>query len=281
MSLEETIQRILSNRPDLTWQEVIEMIEEKERNAKGFLTRESAARAVASELGIEPSKSTFRKDMLINNLVSGLNDVTIVARVILVNPLQKFVRSDGVEGRARRLLIADKTGQAKTVLWDDKADLTNIENLTGLIVRFSHGYVRLGLDGRPELNIGLKGNLELAPPDVPKDEFPPLTSFTKRIGELTGKEIIVNVLGAVGEVFPMSTFEREGGGEGKVRHLELKDDSGTVMTVLWNSKVDELSTIRSGTILEVFRAKVRESSGGRFELHVDSSTDTAILNKKP
>jgi len=281
MSLEETIQRILSNRPDLTWQKVIEMIEQKERNAKGFLTRESAARAVASELGIQPSRSMFRRDMSICDLVSGLNDVTVVARVILVNPLKKFVRSDGTEGKARRLLIADKTGQTKTVLWDDKADIQNIENLTSLIVRFSHGYVRLGLDGRPELNIGSKGNLEFAPPDVSKDELPPLTSFFKKIGELTGKERIVNVLGAVGEIFPMSTFKREDGGEGKVRRLELKDESGMVMTVLWNSKVDELSVIRSGTILEVFRAKVRESNDGCLELHVDSSTDTAILNKEP
>jgi len=280
MLLEEIIQRVLSSRPDLTREEVVGMIEKKEKDAEGFLTRESAARAVAAELGIEPSEATFRGDVLIGDLVSGLDDVTVTGRVIMVGSLRKFVRPDGTEGKVRRLFMADRTGEMKVLLWDIKADMPKMENLTGQIVRFLHGYVRRGFGRRLELNIGSRGNLEIAPPNVSEDECPPLADFIKKIGELTATERTVNVFGVVGQMSSASTFEREDGGEGKVRRLELKDESGTVTVVLWNSKVDELSEIESGTLLEVFNAKIREAADGRLELHAESSTDIAILDKE-
>lgn len=278
--LEEVIQKVLSSRPDLTREEVVEMIEKKEKDAKGFLTRESAARAVAAELGVEPSEATFRGDVLIGDLVSGLDDVTVTGRVIMVCAPRKFERSDGTEGKVRRLFIADRTGEVKVLLWDSKADMPNIGNLTGQIVRFLHGYVRRGFGRRLELNIGSRGNIEIASPNVSEDECPTLADFIRKIGELTATERTVNVFGFVGQMSSASTFEREEGGEGKVRRLELKDESGTVTLVLWNNKVNELAEIESGTLLEVFNAKTRESADGRLELHAESSTDIAVLDKE-
>jgi len=49
MPLEDVVQHILSCRPDLTEEEVLAMVEQKEKEAKGFLTRASAARSVAAE----------------------------------------------------------------------------------------------------------------------------------------------------------------------------------------------------------------------------------------
>ena len=53
MSFEEIMRQILSSRPDLTRAEVLKMVEKKEKEAKGFLTNESAARSIAAELGVE------------------------------------------------------------------------------------------------------------------------------------------------------------------------------------------------------------------------------------
>ncbi|MCW4020236.1 MAG: OB-fold nucleic acid binding domain-containing protein [Candidatus Bathyarchaeota archaeon] len=255
------------------------MIEEKERDAKGFLTRESAARAVAAELGVQSSEVYFERRVSIKDLVSGLGDVTVTGRVILVGRQRKFVRSDGEKGRLRRLFVVDGTGEMKVVLWNDKANMPNMEKLTDRIVRFSHGYVRRGFDGGNELNIGSRGGLEIAPPNVSEDEFPPLTSFFKKIGEITGKENSVDVLGTVERIYPVSTFKRKDGSEGKVRRLELKDDSGGITVVLWNRKADELCEIEGGRYLEILRAKVKESANGYLELHVNFSADAAVLPK--
>jgi len=280
MSLEEILRRILSSHPDLTQEEVLTRVEQKERQAKGFLTSESAARAVAAELGVECSEVPLERGISIGHLVSGLGDVTVTGRVILVRSLQRFIRPDGSEGKVRRLSLADRTGEMKVVLWDDKAEVRAIEDLTGRIVKFSHGYVRRGFDGGLELNMGSRGNVQIAP-DFSEDEFPPLTSFLKEIGQVTGEERTVNVLGVAGRIYPVSTFKRNDGSEGKVRRLDLKDKSDEITVVLWNRKVDELAEIESGRYLEIFGGRVRESLDGTLELHVDSSTDAAILTKEP
>ena len=255
------------------------MVEQKAKEAKGFLTRASAARSVAAELGVESSEVPFKRRISISSLVSGLTDVSVTGRVIAVRPLQKFTRLDGSEGKVRRLSLADKTGEMKVVLWDDKAEIPNAEDLTDRIVRFSHGYVRRGFGGGLELNMGSRGEVDM-PADFSEDEFPPLTSFFKRIGEITGEERTVNVLGVVGQIDPISTFQRDDGSEGQVRRLELTENTDKMTVVLWNNKINELAEIQSGTRLGVLRGRVRTSVNGSLEVHVNSSTDTAVLAKE-
>ncbi|MEM3041341.1 MAG: OB-fold nucleic acid binding domain-containing protein [Nitrososphaerota archaeon] len=281
MAFEDLVQQILSIRPDLRREEVLKMIEAKEKEAKGFLTRESAARALAIELGIKTSKASFKQEILIADLVSGLGDITVSGRVLHVCPAQKFARSDGTEGKVRHLLIADKSGEIKVVLWDDKADFPNISGSVDQIARFSHCYVRQGQDGKLELNVGSKGSIEFPLRDISEEDYPPLTNFTKRIGEITGKMESVNVLGIVERIYPATTFKRQDGSEGKVRRLEIRDSSGRASAVLWNGKVDELANISNGSYLEIFEARVKERSDGYLELHAGSSAATAVLTKKP
>ncbi|MEM2915341.1 MAG: OB-fold nucleic acid binding domain-containing protein, partial [Candidatus Bathyarchaeia archaeon] len=198
-----------------------------------------------------------------------------------VYPIQRFVRPDETEGMLRRLIIADKTGEIKVVLWDDKANFPNIESSVDQIARFSHGYIRRGFDGKLELNIGSKGDISLSPYDVSEENYPPLTYYTQRIGEITGKEKSINVIGFVEEVYPVVTFKRQDGGEGKVRRFRLKDNSGRVTVVLWDRKVDELSKIENGKYIIIFEAKIHKRPDENFEIHIGNSTDIATINKCP
>ena len=281
MPLEDLIQKILSSRLDMTHEELERMIEAKVEEAKGFLTHESAARAVAVELGVEPLKLPSMRGIMIKDLVSGLGDVTVTARVIFVSPSQKFTTSDGREGRMRHLVVADETGELRVVLWDDKADMADSLSLLGQIVQFTHGYIRSSFNDRLELNIGSKGSLEFALADGFRDEVPPLTEFHKKIGKITKDIKTVNIIGCVTEVSAVSTFSREDGSEGMLKKLELQDETGIISVVLWNTKVKELADVKNGSLLQVFGAKVKESLNGGIELHADSSVGTAILKELP
>ena len=281
MPVEEIIDRILSSRKELTRSRVLQMIDEKIKEAKGFLTLESAARAVAAELGLEITGVSLTKGVSISNLVSGLGDVTIVGRLLHVNSPRTFTRSDGEEGKMRSLYIADKTGVLRVVLWGEKADLIGSSEMIGKIIRFSHGYVRRGYDGRLELNIGSRGNIEIEPSNISEEEFPPINSFFKKINQITKSEARVNTLGLIVDVSPVTTFTRENDGSGKVRRLEMRDQSGRITVVLWNNKVDELNDVESGKYLELFGAKVREALNGHLELHVDGSVGSAVLVNPP
>ncbi|UCG45002.1 MAG: hypothetical protein JSV58_06400 [Candidatus Bathyarchaeota archaeon] len=162
MSFNEAIERILSLRQNLTRDKVLRMVEEKKRKANGFFTNAAAARVLASELGVEIEAMPFHPKVLIRDLVSGLNDVTVTGRVTSVYPLNTFIRPDLTEGKVANLLIADETGILKVVLWNEKTSVLEEENVgQGQAIRVSHGYVREGRSGRLEIHIGSKGSIKV------------------------------------------------------------------------------------------------------------------------
>lgn len=282
--MEQIVQRILLARQDLTREEVLKRIYEKKRSAEGYFLDEAAARIVAFELGVTIPKDeteTSWTELSIENLVSGLNDVTVTGRVIIVYPVQTFSRSDFTEGKVARLLIADKTGTLKTVLWNDKAALVETGKITsGQIIRVLHGYVRAGLDGKLELHVGTRGQIQISPPDIDEKEYPPISSFMEKISAITGKHKKANVLGIVQRVRPVSEFERANGTCGKVRRLQLRDETGQITVVFWNQKVDDLGDVETGDCLQIMNARVKELAGGLVELHVENATQIEKVAEK-
>jgi len=284
MDLEQIVQRILLVRRDLTREEVLKKIYEKKRSAEGYFLDEVAARIVAFELGVEIPKDeteTSWTELSIENLVSGLNDVTVTGRVIIVYPVQTFSRPDLTEGKVARLLIADKTGTLKTVLWDDKVSLIEDEKIaSGQIIRVLHGYAREGLDGKPELHVGTRGEIQISPPDLVESEYPPITSFMENINAITGKHKKTNIFGTVQRVYPASEFKRANGTHGKVRRLQLRDETGQIAVVFWNQRVDGLGDVETGDYLRIMNARVKELAGGLVELHVEKATQIEKVTEK-
>ena len=171
MSFTEVIEQILLSKPDLTRNEVLEMIEEKKRRADGFFTSRVAARLVASELGLEISYEPFQPEVRVRDLVSGLNDVSVTGRVTAVYPPRAFTRSNRTEGKVAHLLIMDETGTLKVVLWDEKTSLIEARNVKqGRIAKISHGYVREGRNGRLEIHVGSRGDLQIFPSNASETE---------------------------------------------------------------------------------------------------------------
>jgi replication factor A1 len=282
MSLEDVVKRILLFRPDLSRKEVLKRIEEKKKGVEGYLTDETAARIVATELGVEVPRENFKTEILIKDVVSGLNDVTVTGRIITVHSPQTFTRSDMTKGTVAHLLMADKTGTIRVVLWDDRTSLVETRKLVqGQIIKVSHAYVREGLDGKPELHVGLRGEIQVSPSNVKDSDYPKIRSFIKKIAEIR-KKMRASVLGIVQQVYPVSTFERSNGSQGKVMRLQLDDGTGQITAVFWNEKTDELGDIERGVSLQILNGRVKEGLNGQLELHVGKSTqiETSRTAKK-
>lgn len=279
MDLEQVVQRVLVTRRDLSREEVLKRIYEKKRSAEDYLLDDVAARIVAAELGVEVAEEEpLKSEITISSLVSGLNDVTLTARVISVSPVQAFFKRDLTEGKVARLLLADKTGTVRLVLWSEKIELVEKgEVKQSNLVRVSHGYVREGLDGKLELHLGQKGNVEIQPTGVAEADYPQVDSFIERIGNLTQRSRSANVLGVVSDVYSVSEFKRKDGTNGKVRRLRLRDETGEIFVVFWNGRVDELGEAQQGVQLRIMNAKVRTQPDGRVELHVENSTQVEKL----
>ena len=258
-------------------------IYEKKRSAEDYYLDEAAARIVAIELGVEIPRETeeFKLQLSISDLISGLNDVTVTGRVILIYPITAFRRSDLTEGKVARLLIGDKTGTLRLVLWNDKT--TQVENgeiASDQILRVLHGYVREGLDGKLELQVGQRGEVQISPPDISESKYPRITSFVDKISSLATKRRKANVSGWVQEVYPASEFKRKDGTDGKVRRMTLKDETGQATVVFWNQKVDELGQIEAGDHLRVMNARLKPSAQGQLELHVEKATQIESLARE-
>lgn len=278
-TLEDIIDKILSARPELTREEVLRAINEREKRAKGFLTRESAALSLAADLGIA-IESGFRYDMRIRDLVSGLNNVTVAGRVIYVSALKRLRRDGEKEIVNRAVHIADGTGVARVTLWGDKAISFNPEDFINRIVRFYHLSTRRKSGGRIELSAGLKSRIEINPEGVRDEDYPSLTSFTKKICELKlNKGKIIDVLGVVERVYPITTFKRQDRGEGRVRRVEVADGTGKAILVLWDEFADLILDDHVGKNVILFKVRVKERFDGSIELHTKDRTEIVIVKE--
>ena len=282
MSFEDTVERILLSRRTLTRDKVLRMIEEKKAAAEGFFTEEAAARMVASDLAVEIPTKSLQPKLEIKNLISGLDDVTVTGRVIIVYPPRTFTYQDMREGKAARLLIADGSGTLGVVLWDEKVSIVEHGEIKqGQIAKFSHGYTRKGLDGKLELHMGSRAEIQTTFIDADEDAYPPIAQFLKKIGETTKRDKKTNVVGIIQQIHPPSTFQRKDGTPGKVRRLQLEDDTGRITVVLWNQKADELGDIERGDYIQIMGARVKEGRDSQAELQVESKTQIQILENKP
>jgi len=276
------VDRILKERSDLTPDAVKQMIKRKRDEVGGLLTKEGAAYIVASELGVDlKEEDALKTEINIRDLVPGVNDVSISGRVFLVYPVQLFTRQDKTTGKVARLVIADRTGMLDVVLWDDKTDLVSQGKIVqNRIIQFLHGYVREGLNGKLELNIGVRGNLIVDPPSIKPEKFPEVKEFFKKIAEISENDYHVNIIGCVWRIFPSTTFRKVTGQTGQVIRLQLADETGRIVVVFWNEKVDEIKEVKKEDCLQIMGGRVAKGFNGRLEIHVEKRSQITILTEK-
>jgi len=274
MTSEKIIEQILSRHPEISREEITERLGKEKKRTGGFISDETLLRMIAAELGVEVSMEALLPTLSIGDLIPSLSDVTVVGRVVAVFPPIPFKKYKS--GKVASLLIADKSGMLRVVLWNDKTNLIESGELkVGQIIRFSHGYTKEGRSGRVELHIGDKGGIQINPHDVEGKDYPTIGRFATKIGEMTQahRNKRVSVIGTVKELFSASTFKRRDSSSGKVMRFILSDETGEIPVVVWNEKVEELErTLRRGVGLQIVNAKVKKAVGEGLEVHVDAGT---------
>ena len=279
MTKEKVIEQILSNHPEISREEILERLERKKKKTDGLIADETLLRMIAAELGIEMSREVSTPRISIKDLVPGLNNVTIAGRVIAVFPPKTFGRDNG--RKVVNLLVTDKSGIMRVTLWDDKADFVESGQVkVGQIIRVSHGYAREAYDGKTELNVGDRGEVEINPKDVEATDYPSVSKFMIKIGEIAQaqKNEKVNVAGVVKKLFPVSTFTRRDASVGKVMRFKLADETDEITVVAWNEKAEELEkTLKEGIELQIVNAKVKKALLKGLEIHVNQRTYVETL----
>lgn len=279
LSLEEILSKILLNHRDLTEERILDLIEKKKEEAGGLLTPIGAAYLVANDLGIILSIENLQSDILIKDLINGLNDVTITGRVLLTQPIQTFTKSDGTTGKVQRLIIADKTGSVYVVLWDEHTSIVN-KDTTNQIIRISHGYTRAGMNGKPEINLGTRGNITVSPTSIKPNNYPEIQDFFKKIIELKKEKPYVNIVGIVRKISPINTFTKSDQTQGRLAKVTVSDKTGIITVLFWNDNVNQITRLKQGNLLKIIGASVRKGIDEKLEINIGKYTKTEIITEQ-
>lgn len=275
MTNEDIVGQILAACPGIAREQVLERLDKEKRRTGGLISEGTLLRVIAAEFGCKiPNGEATMLTLSLGDLIPSLNNVSAVGRVVAVFAPKTF--SGNRSGKFASLLITDKSGILRVVLWNDKTDLIESGKVkVGEMVRFSQAYTKEDRAGKVELHIGEKAEVEINPHGVQAKDYPTISKFATKIGELNAdkKNRRVNIAGTVKKLLSASTFEREDSSSGKVMRFILADETGEIPVVVWNEKADELEkTLRNGVHLQIVNAKVKKALGEGLEVHVDSVT---------
>jgi len=275
LTLEQTIEVILKHRGDLDRKAVMEMIQQKrEQMGPDLVNEESAAMIVARDLGIDLQQLSPRARMKIADINEGTRSVTLTAKVVGIDTVREFARAGGGTGRVASITVADDTGRIRVVLWDDmtKAVSSGVVSV-GCWVQVRGAYVRKGLRGALELNLGRMGGLRTLEDYEVKDlDIDVVSTGVTKLGDLEEGMYDITVMFSVQRVFGLSTFTRRtDGSEGKVLSVIGADDTASRRIVFWDEHAELMQDAHEGEVVRLSGAYTRKGRYGDVEVHAGRS----------
>ncbi len=264
---------LLQNRPELSREEVLRRIEDKKQTVgAGYLTDQGALFLVAGELGVSLRKEDASSDMSIRDLYIGANDVTVVARVLAIYPVSTFNKKDGGTGKYQRLTLFDGKRSVRLTVWEE--GLEQIEKL-GLEpdrpVRVANAYVKQGLDGKPNLNLGKRGRIEALTDEKVVAKLPGFSSVIQKLPSITKEEQFMGLECVVTSEPRYSEFVRSDGSPGSLFQFGVAQDGGKeTRVVIWSPAARP--ELRRGQKIRITNVRARKSNTGDYEIHGDAGS---------
>ena len=270
---ETLVGELLQSKPGLSREEVMRRIEDKKRTVgAGYLTDQGALFLVAGELGVSLSRDSASSDMTIKDLYIGANDVTIVARVLAVYPVATFNKKDGGQGKYRRLSLFDGKNSVKLTVWEE--GLEQIEKLgleVDIPVRVANAYVKQGLDGKPTLNLGKRGRMEVLTDEKVAMKLSSISTVAQKLPDITKEEQFVALECVVSSEPRYSEFVRSDGSEGSLFQFGVARDGGKeTRVVIWSPSAQP--ELKRGQKVRITNVRAKRSNIGDFEVHGDAGS---------
>lgn len=273
------VNELLRSRPELTKEELMLRVKQKrETVGAGYLTDQGALFLVAGEMGVTLQRMVSN-ELAIKELRIGANDVTTVVRVLGVYPVSSYKKKDGGSGRYRRLALFDNEGSIRLTVWDEQVD--EVEKLgiaVGTPIRVVSGYVKQGLDGKPNMSLGRRGRLE-SPGEEAARKLANVEDIAEKLTKLTEEKSFRAIECVVSSEPRYSEFVRADGSQGSLFQFEVKGESGNVCRlVIWSPSSRPDLKVGQKVMLTNLRAK--RSSRGELELHGDAGS-VILMGARP
>jgi replication factor A1 len=202
----EKIKEKISEKAKLSEEEIDNKIKEKLKQLSGLISQEGAAHIVANELGVKLFETGGLQK--IKDILSGMRNVDLVAKVVQKYELREFESSRG-PGKVANLLVGDETGVMRLVMWNKQAE--NLAKLSeGDVVKVQSGYSRDN-NGRVEVHLNDMSKVAINPEgvsvEVKQRTQAPVEAVRKSIADINENDNSVEVLATIVQVFDINFFE--------------------------------------------------------------------------
>jgi replication factor A1 len=264
---------LLQQKPELSRDEVLRRIEEKKRTVgAGYLTDQGALFLVAGELGVSLRKEDLSSDMSIKDLYIGANDVTVVARVLAVYPVASYNKKDGGTGRYQRLALFDGKNSVRLTVWEEGLEqLAKLGLQVDVPVRVANAYVKQGLDGKANLNLGKRGKIQGLLDEKIVTKLPAISTVVQKLPTLMKEEQFIALDCVVSSEPRFSEFVRSDGSAGSLFQFGVVRDGGKeARVVIWSPSTQP--QLRRGQKVRITNVRAKRSNSGDFEIHGDAGS---------
>jgi ssDNA-binding replication factor A large subunit len=140
----------------------------------GLLSEEGAAHIVANEYGVD-LHSMSSIPLKINEIVSQLREITLVAKVIAIYEKRTFSNERG-DGVVQSILVGDETGIMRVTFWHSETEKVTCQ--VGDVLKFIHLSSRQN-QNRVELLVGKETTLEKVDVEISLSNAPKKASETE------------------------------------------------------------------------------------------------------
>jgi ssDNA-binding replication factor A large subunit len=275
------VTEVLLNKPEITKDALMKLVQEKKRTVgSGYLTDQGALFLIAGELGVK-LQHMITADLTLKDLHIGANDITVVARILAIYPIAEFKKKDGSGvGRYRRVNLFDRNGIGRLTIWEDNEEAIK---LSGMVVdapvRVVSAYVKQGLDGKPNLNMGKRGRIETITDSSILSKLASLSALSKQVDAIQEGETVLAVEGVATTDSRFSTFvRRDDNSNGSLTQFELKGPGEkTTRVVIWDGV--DLPEVKLGGRVRITNLRQKKGRQGDSELHGDSGSVILMLGE--
>jgi ssDNA-binding replication factor A large subunit len=273
------VTEVLRNKPEISRDSLMALVQEKKRTVgSGYLTDQGALFLIAGELGVR-LQHMITADLTLKDLHVGANDITVVARVLAIYPVAEFKKKDGSGvGRYRRVNLFDRNGIGRLTIWEDNEEAMKLAGIKiDMPVRVVSAYVKQGLDGKPNLNLGKRGRIEVIVDSSIASKLALLSALSKQLGAVQEGEVVPAVEGLAASESRRSTFvRRDDGSNGSLTQFDLKGQGDkTTRIVIWDA--GDLPEVKPWSMVRVTNIRQKQGRQGEAELHGDSATVIQLL----
>lgn len=193
----------------------------------------------------------------------------VIGRIIKIGSLREIQKPDRTLNLIT-LTIMDATATMEFTLWNKDTQLVETlelkENDTIKIIKAKakYSYEKMSLSNNWQGRV-IKGDF-----DVPEYKADIL-----KIGDAEVKED-VTVIGIITRIFDTTLFNKRDGGEGRVRTIHIKDDTGEISVTLWNKETEIV--MNKGDIIKIEDAKIEENEyNGMTSLRINTGWNASIV----